>query len=147
MCKVLFFISLPSVVAMDTDIRIIAESDFGDFRISLREDNIMHIFVRPYVLVEKHMISQGMTFIQELGERKYLNLFEFSEGASVDDEARKWAADENGNRYTIADAMLITSPAQKLVANFYLTYHKPPKPTRFFTKKELAIRWLKKRSL
>lgn len=47
------------------------------------------------------------------------------------------------NPYSKADAFVIKSLAQKILANFYLKINKPERPTKFFNKKEEALDWLK----
>lgn len=47
------------------------------------------------------------------------------------------------NPYSKADAFVIKSLAQKILANFYLRINKPERPTKFFNKKEEALDWLK----
>ncbi len=50
---------------------------------------------------------------------------------------------KNGNDpYSKADAFVIQSIAQKLVANFYIKMVTPERPTKFFTVKEDALKWL-----
>lgn len=51
------------------------------------------------------------------------------------------AKNEN-NPYSRADAFVIKSMAQKILANFYLKIHKPERPTKFFNSKDDAIMWL-----
>lgn len=51
---------------------------------------------------------------------------------------------KNGNDpYSSADAFVIQSIAQKLVANFYIKMVRPERPTKFFTSKEDALKWLR----
>lgn len=40
-------------------------------------------------------------------------------------------------------ALLITSPISRIIGNFFLGANKPLKPTRLFTNKEEALKWLK----
>jgi len=44
--------------------------------------------------------------------------------------------------YTIADAFVIISMHQRLLANFYIQVIKPPVPTKYFENTEDAIKWL-----
>lgn len=49
----------------------------------------------------------------------------------------------NGNDpYSSADAFVIQSIAQKLVANFYIKMVRPERPTKFFTSRQDAMKWL-----
>jgi len=51
---------------------------------------------------------------------------------------------KNGNDpYSSADAFVIQSIAQKLVANFYIKIVRPERPTKFFTSKDDALKWLR----
>ena len=47
------------------------------------------------------------------------------------------------NPYSKADAFVIYSLSQKILANFYLRINKPERPTKFFNSKEEALVWLK----
>ena len=61
----------------------------------------------------------------------------------VSDEAREWLATDEANELIPAMAILTNNPIQKLLANFYLMLSKPSMPTRLFTDKDKALRWLK----
>ena len=51
---------------------------------------------------------------------------------------------KNGNDpYSSADAFVIQSIAQKLLANFYIKMVRPERPTKFFTSKDEARKWLR----
>lgn len=62
---------------------------------------------------------------------------------SVTDEARDWLGTKEPNELLSACAVLTNTPIQNLLANFYLRFSNPPIPTKLFTNKEKAIRWLK----
>lgn len=48
------------------------------------------------------------------------------------------------NPYSKADAFVLNSIAQKILANFYVKINKPERPTKFFNNSEEALIWLKK---
>lgn len=52
-------------------------------------------------------------------------------------------AKNKNNPHSKADAFVIKSMAQKILANFYIKINKPERPTKFFNSKEDAIDWLK----
>jgi hypothetical protein len=62
---------------------------------------------------------------------------------SVTDEARDWLGTIEANQYIKAMAIHTNNPIQNLLANFYLMFSKPPMPTKLFTDKDKALRWLK----
>lgn len=47
------------------------------------------------------------------------------------------------NPFSKADAFVIQSISQKILANFYLKIYRPERPTRFFTNEPEAMNWLK----
>jgi len=55
----------------------------------------------------------------------------------------KLSKNEN-NPYSKADAFVLNSIAQKILANFYVKINKPERPTKFFNNLDEASIWLKK---
>ena len=47
------------------------------------------------------------------------------------------------NPYSKADAFVLNSMAQKILANFYIKFNKPERPTKFFNNADEALIWLK----
>ena len=47
------------------------------------------------------------------------------------------------NPYSKADAFVLNSNAQKILANFYIKINKPERPTKFFNNADEALIWLK----
>lgn len=70
-------------------------------------------------------------------------LVDMSMVGSISPEARAFAAADNLSRIYDALAIVAASPATKLVANFFIRFHKPPRPTKLFNRREDAVNWLK----
>ncbi len=64
------------------------------------------------------------------------------EHANTNIELLNVIAKNENNPYSKADAFVIKSMAQRILANFYVKIHKPERPTKFFSSKEDAITWL-----
>lgn len=62
---------------------------------------------------------------------------------SVDHDCRDHVAKGDGARFSIAEAFIIESLAHKMLANFYIKFYKPQKPTHFFSDIPSAEKWLK----
>jgi hypothetical protein len=125
------------------EIRVIASKDHKKYTMTLRANGVMHVFVKEDCLVDIDDIKEGLEFVHSLGmNNRYLNLYEFSKNADVDKDAREWASSNTNNQFTVADAMLVKTMAHKIVGNFYLNFHKPVRPTRLFTDKLEALKWL-----
>lgn len=74
--------------------------------------------------------------------RGYAVLIVTNEFMSVSKAASKLMASGGISKNTHAYAFLIFNLAHKLAVNFYLRFHKPITPTRFFTDRNKAIEWL-----
>ena len=81
---------------------------------------------------------------EELGSKKLPVLAICSEHANTNSDLLKTISKNSNNPYSIADAFVITSMAQKILANFYIKIFIPERPTKFFNNKEEAITWLSK---
>lgn len=60
----------------------------------------------------------------------------------VDSEALKYLASEEAVQFVSAIAIIKETPIQNLFANFYLKLNKPRVPTRLFSTKDKALRWV-----
>lgn len=56
--------------------------------------------------------------------------------------AREFSSSAEGQQFTLGDALVIHSLPHKLLANFYLKFDKPPKPSKAFDNEADATAWL-----
>jgi hypothetical protein len=91
-------------------------------------------------------IKETIEGISAIGEltigRAYPVLKVAGKHASVDGESRKYIASGEGSRFSIAEAIVISSLAQKLIGNFYLKVEHPITPTKIFNSQLEAEKWL-----
>ncbi|HKK38130.1 MAG TPA: hypothetical protein VJ949_01800 [Cryomorphaceae bacterium] len=89
-------------------------------------------------------ISQILRFIKEKnrGERLPV-LIELGYGSSLAEGVYEFMA-HNENRFSTADAILISTFAHKIAATFYLRHYKPQRPTRVFNDVFDALAWMEK---
>ena len=62
--------------------------------------------------------------------------------ATTNVDLLKELSKNKNNPYSIADGFVLSSIAQKILANFYLKINKPERPTRFFNNEEQAKEWI-----
>lgn len=62
--------------------------------------------------------------------------------ATTNIELLKEISQNKNNPYSKADAFVLRSMAQRILANFYLKILNPERPTKFFNNKDEAITWL-----
>jgi hypothetical protein len=112
--------------------------------VSLREDGIMHFDLKAVDEFGANDVRDILKTVEQIGGgKKFCNLVTVRQYVTIHKDARALSAKEEGNRYTIADAMVVNNTAMKLVLNLYMAFDKPIRPTRGFTSEENAIAWLK----
>jgi len=77
----------------------------------------------------------------DYAEKELPFLIELAYGTTVADEVQKYLATAN-NRYSKADAILISTFAHKLLTKFYKRHYKPAKPTKVFQDVFDALDWI-----
>jgi hypothetical protein len=105
------------------------------------DNRIYHLAVPKYKKITMDFVEKGYEFINSAGGGRYYNVFEFSSFSDIEPEVRDWAADKDKNFNTYSDAIVIGSLSQKIIADFYMRFNKPVKPTKFFYSLESAIAW------
>lgn len=116
--------------------------------IALREDGILHIDIKKDELFIEKDFHEVMNAAFAIGKgKKFFNLITVGAYTVPDHKARELATHKEGSIYKLADAFVIHSFSQKLVANFYMNFHKPYVPSRFFNSVEPAIEWLNEQKL
>ena len=75
------------------------------------------------------------------GEKKLL-LIQADDFSNIDKDAREYMASTESTRYALAQAFVIKSLGQKILANFYVKVNKPEVPVKIFNSKILAEKWL-----
>lgn len=118
--------------------------DLSQLTMEVREDRVLYVKIKSGCQINMDDV-QEVEHIMDTNypKEKFYNLFDFPNFSNLDAEVREWAADKTGNTRTLADAIVLYSLPQKMIANFYLRVHKPPKPTKVFSKVEDALVWLK----
>lgn len=121
---------------------LLHELDLGIAIGRVYSTNIFHVYFFSGAHITMDFIELVYDFINRHGGGQYLNLYEFEVNVDIDPEVREWASAPNGNKNTIADALVINSLAHKILANFYMKMNKPVKPTKIFTSQKKAVDWL-----
>lgn len=121
--------------------KLLDEYEFKGIVYRLYENQIFYVSVPRLQKVQMDVIEEGYKFLDRNGGGLYYNIYEFHSFSDVEPEVRDWAADTNGNMYTISDAIVIGSLSQKIITDFYLRVNRPVKPTRIFYSLDKAIQW------
>ena len=123
-------------------VKILEEKEFTAFSMYLREDGIMNTVFEDNILITIEDIVEALSWVESLGGKKYLNLFEGGYNTDFDPFVREYASSSEENNYTIADAIITSTLSLNMVAKFYVQYNKPHMPTKVFKSRDEAIQWL-----
>lgn len=106
----------------------------------LRTDGITHIFWKPKGPLEFASACAAMAAISELLEgSEHPMLVDLATADAISREARTVLSIPGA---VSRIALLRSSPVDRVIASFLLGIHTLPCPTRFFTSKNEAMRWL-----
>lgn len=111
--------------------------------IILEKDGILRTKIFEGSVIGLKDVQEYYSFTEKLtGGEKALVLLDGRSAFTITDEARAYAA-EQANRTRAATALIVNSPAIKIIYNLYIQIDKPQTPTRMFTDEASAIAWLK----
>lgn len=119
--------------------------DGKSFHLFLRDDGILQTEIEDntyFTMEDAEELIDAARIIG--GGKRFRNLIITGDGTLVDSDARAYSSTKEGSKYKIADAFVISSYVQQLIANFIIKVHNPVVPTAYFRDKESAIKWLKK---
>ena len=110
----------------------------------LRDDGIVQFNIADDYIIEISDLIEINEGVGKLnGDVKTCNMFVCENYTNISHEAIKYSNDPENFKYTLADAFVVKSMHQKLLANFYITIIKPPVPTKYFMNEAAAVEWLK----
>ncbi|MDQ3048393.1 MAG: hypothetical protein M3R27_12660 [Bacteroidota bacterium] len=108
-----------------------------------KETRILRVKLFEGAEVElEDMIRQYEAAYELTKGEKYLKIVDATSNASASKDARDYAAKIKPGDGRIAEALVITSTATKILGNLYINFNKPKIPTRIFSSEEKALEWL-----
>lgn len=123
--------------------KVTQEMVFGYAKVQLLESKIVRIEVFGNLVIDEKRTKELNDAIGVLSKGKeILVLMMAQELTQVNEEAMAFSASEEGQRYTLGDAMVVKSLAQRVLANLYLSLNKPKKPSKIFNSEKDALKWL-----
>ncbi len=125
------------------DEEIIASRVVKPYYLYLKKNGIMFIRISADVPETVELSKQMVEIFGEMVNYRKVPLLAWHEnGALPPKENRDNWAQKDACPYSAADAFIVRSLAFRLLANFYLQFNKPERPTRFFQNTKDATAWL-----
>lgn len=107
------------------------------------ENDILYIIFNDGAVVDLEEIKASKAARLELQNSESMLVFvDIRNLFNVTVEARKYAAEDENSKYSIAMAILVNSLPTRLLTNFFIKFNKPKTPTKMFTSKDKALTWL-----
>ena len=117
----------------------------GKFSINWFEDGILCGQFAPLLDLDLETVR---TVIKDrknfAGKNNYTLLVEISNVKSISSEARDYLASAEGTAHILAAAIITNSSFTRMISNLFLSYNKPLVPTKLFSNREEAKKWLQK---
>lgn len=115
-------------------------NDYATFWI---DDGVLHFVYHPSVVVNLRAAEQVVSDRLKFQGEKVLPVFCDTRGIKdTEKSARDFLAKE-GSVMTTAVAFLVNPPISQAITDFYVRTNKPVTPTKIFTEKYEALRFLK----
>ena len=120
-----------------------AKINNGHSEVLLRLDGIIQVNATDHIYSIEDIKDNTRSIGELSNKQKALVLVVTSQYSDIDMDARKFASTPEAMKYSIAEAYVIKSFAQRLVANFTLKVKGFSVPVKFFNEIEPAVEWLK----
>src|SRR5579863_3293583 len=103
----------------------------------IEDDGIARLCILPNAMIELNNAEEIVAAYLEIlkkSNKVHLPLFWDGRGLkSISHEARNRFSSENAAKYILANAILVNSLPTRLIANFFIKFHKPTFPVKIFT--------------
>jgi len=115
-------------------------------KFKLRDDNILQTDCFPNTIMTLEDGKESTRISAEMVDYTPLPLLcDLTNVVKMTQECRQhFAGPEHAKTFSKA-ALIVTSPISRIIGNFFLGLNKPLKPTKLFTSKEEALKWLKEK--
>jgi len=113
-------------------------------RLTVHDDGFAELLVKSEAVYDAKDIIDGKNFTAGyLPGKKIYFLLELEGDAYTTKEARELAASPEHSTHHGAVAICSNKLQYKLLGNLYIRINKPKAPTRFFSDREEAVKWLR----
>ncbi|MDP3557349.1 MAG: hypothetical protein Q8T03_08240 [Bacteroidota bacterium] len=112
------------------------------YKVSVSGNSYYFIELEDDVEFEVKDLKQLVELEKELSGKILPVLVVCPPNATTNNELLDYISKNKNNPFSKADAFVIFSLAQKILANVYIKLKNSERPVKFFTKKEDALKWL-----
>jgi hypothetical protein len=111
---------------------------------SIIEEGILRIHMLDGAEIDLEESKKLAKISMELTDnKKFVALIDARAKVVISKEAREWGSSPEGQGNLFAQAVIVTSLANRLIGNFIIQFHKPIATTKLFSDEASALVWLK----
>mgnify|MGYP000267985376 CR=1 FL=1 len=111
--------------------------------VELIENDVLHIDIEREKSFEIEDFQELKEAAKKIGNgKRFYNLITVGEFTLPSREAREASCSHEGSEFKKADAFVIKSLPQKIIANFMIKVNRPTVPTKYFDSVEAAKAWI-----
>jgi len=114
-----------------------------NLEVSLRSDGIVHVHIYAHTNVTVELQGEMAAMYNSITKVKRPFVFTGDEFVSITAKARKNAVDMAVGVPILCTAIITRNLAQKILADYYYKFNKPPDPYNVFKDFDKGIEWLK----
>lgn len=114
-------------------------------KVTKRSEDVLFIDIEKNKSFEKRDFVELKMAARKLGSgQRFYNLINVGEFTLPNKEAREFSSSQNGCQFKIADAFVVKTLAQRIMANMMIKLNTPPIPTKVFSNIKDAENWINK---
>ena len=111
--------------------------------VELISDDVLLIDIKPECSIEVEDVLELKQAAEELGGgRRLFNVIKVGPFTLPSKLARELSCSPKGSEFKKADAFVLNSLAQKIIANFMVKVNNPVVPTKHFSSEDEALEWI-----
>ncbi len=117
----------------------------GSFRLTLHSDGIAELDWDDTLMeIDLQCMMQLREAVFRLGQGNKLPVYVSTKPfMNMTNEAKVFASSPEGQKYTLASAVLVDNLAKRILYNFYVKFYSSATPNKAFKSREEAFIWLK----
>jgi hypothetical protein len=117
----------------------------GLFKLTLHNDGIVELDWDENLLeIDLQCMIQLRDGVFNLGQGDKLPVYVSTKPfMNMTEEAKLFASSADGQKYTLASAVLVDNLAKRILYNFYMKFYSSATPNKAFKSREEAFVWLK----
>ncbi|MDX2361486.1 MAG: hypothetical protein QNK23_11820 [Crocinitomicaceae bacterium] len=128
---------------MKNNLNVIKSVVREQFRVDLRADGLMHVHFFANTTVTIELQSELEQVYETITQVRRPFIYTGDEFVSITSEARANAIKMAERIPCFASAIVVQNLAQKIIADYYYRFNKPPNPYKVFRKFDEGISWVK----